>query len=259
MRLAGKGWTAWFVGLFEFIGENGVLFGQTLRFLAAGVLGGVETIRQMSLIGVNSLPIALVTTAFSAAVLSLQSSVQSVKFGLGSYVGGLVSLSVAREVGPVLTGVVVAARVGSAIAAELGTMKVTEQVDALRSLAVHPVEYLVVPRFLACVLMLPVLTMYADAIGVVAGYVVAVTVGVSPGGYLSSATSSSFIGPSDVGLGLVKTLVFGAIIALVGCQQGLRTRGGAAGVGRATTSAVVLSVMLVYISNYFLSDMMFGS
>lgn len=255
MRLVGKGWTASFVGLFEFIGENGILLGQALRSLAAGATGGLETIRQMSLIGVNSLPIALVTTAASAAVLALQSAAQAVPYGLGSLVGGLVSASVAREVAPVLTGVVVAARVGSAIAAELGTMKVTEQVDALRSLAVDPVEYLVVPRLLACVIMLPVLTTYADAVGVVAGYAVAVASGVSGGGYLTAATNPSFVSMYDVLMGLAKTAVFGMIIALVGCQQGLRTQGGAAGVGRATTNAVVLSIMLIYIANYFLSKM----
>src|SRR5690606_18581206 len=142
-------------------------------FLASGALEGRETVRQMSLIGVNSLPIALITTAFSAAVLSLQSAVQLVRVGQGVYGGGLVAASVAREVAPVLTGVVVAARAGAAIAAEVGTMKVTEQVDALRALAVHPVEYLVVPRFLALVLMLPVLTLYADVVGNIAGYLVA--------------------------------------------------------------------------------------
>ncbi len=256
MRLIGKGWTAWFVGLFEFMGETGILLGQTLRFLVTGTLGGMESVRQMSLIGVNSLPIAMITVASSAAVLALQSAFQSVKFGLGGLVGGLVSASVAREVGPVLTGVVVAARVGAAIAAELGTMKVTEQVDALRSLAVHPVAYLVVPRFVACVAMLPLLTMYADAVGVVAGYVVATHSGVSGGAYISAAADPAFIAPMDVVLGLLKTVVFGAIIALVGCQQGLRTRGGAAGVGKATTNSVVLSIMLIYIANYFLSQLM---
>lgn len=254
MRISGKGLTSALVGLFEFIGETGVLFGQTIRFVSTGALGGYETIRQMSLIGVNSLPIALVTTASSAAVLSLQSAAQAVPFGLGSLVGGLVSASVAREVGPVLTGVVVAARVGAAIAAELGTMKVTEQVEALRSLAVHPVEYLVVPRFVAAVLMLPVLTLYADAIGVVAGYLVAVSSGVPSGGYIDSATNPAFVSVRDVLMGMLKTVAFGAIIALVCCQQGLRTRGGAAGVGRATTSAVVLSIMLIYIVNYILSS-----
>lgn len=257
MQAAGKGWTASVVGLFEFIGENGILLGQTVRSIASGTLGGMETLRQMSLIGVNSLPIALITTAFSAAVLSLQSSAQSIKFGMGSLVGGLVSASVAREVAPVLTGVVVAARVGSAIAAELGTMKVTEQVDALRSLAVHPVHYLVVPRFVACVFMLPLLTLYADAAGVVAGYLVATAMGVPPGGYFQAATNPAFIRIEHVLLGLAKTLVFGAIIALVSCQQGLRTRGGAAGVGHATTNSVVLSIMLIYVVNYFLSELMF--
>ncbi|MDH7570162.1 MAG: ABC transporter permease [Armatimonadota bacterium] len=253
MRVSGRGWTASVAGLFEFIGENGILLTQTARFLGRGALGGLETVRQMSLIGVNSLPIALVTTAFSAAVLSLQTAAQSVPFGLGSLVGGLVSASLAREIAPVLTGVVVAARVGSAMAAELGTMKVTEQVEALRSLAVHPVEYLVVPRFVACVVMLPVLTMYADAVGVLAGYAVAIRVGVPAGGYLATATSPSFVTAWDVMMGLLKTVVFGGIIALVGCQQGLRARGGAQGVGRATTSAVVLSIMLIYMANYFLS------
>ncbi|NLC58221.1 MAG: ABC transporter permease [Armatimonadetes bacterium] len=257
MEAGRKGWTASLVGLFEFIGENGILFGQTARFLASGALEGRETVRQMSLIGVNSLPIALITTAFSAAVLSLQSAVQLVRFGQGVYVGGLVAASVAREVAPVLTGVVVAARAGAAIAAEVGTMKVTEQVDALRALAVHPVEYLVVPRFLALVLMLPVLTLYADVVGNIAGYLVAVGMGVPSGGYLQAAQSPAFVRYEHVLLGLAKTLVFGAIIALVACQQGLRARGGAAGVGRATTNAVVLSVMLIYISNYFLSELMF--
>jgi len=176
---------------------------------------------------------------------------------MGSLVGGLVSASVAREVAPVLTGVVVAARVGSAIAAELGTMKVTEQVDALRSLAVHPVDYLVVPRFMACVLMLPLLTLYADAAGVVAGYLVSAGMGVPSGGYFQAATSPVFIRMEHVLLGLAKTVVFGAIIALVSCQQGLRARGGAAGVGHATTNAVVLSIMLIYVVNYFLSELMF--
>jgi phospholipid/cholesterol/gamma-HCH transport system permease protein len=158
--------------------------------------------------------------------------------------------------GPVLTAVVVAARAGSAMAAEIGSMKVTEQVDALRALAVDPVQYLVVPRLVAAVVMLPAITILADVVGTAGGYIVAVINGVPGGSFMSSL--QSFVDPGDVTKGLLKTVFFGATIAIVGCYEGLQTTGGATGVGRSTTRAVVLSIVLIYISNFFLAYVLFG-
>jgi len=198
----------------------------------------------------------LITVAFSGAVLSLYMSQLVVKWGLGGYTGAVVGISLAREIGPVLTSVVVAARAGSAIAAELGSMKVTEQIDALRALAVSPVQYLVVPRLLAGIVMLPVLAVFADIIGTVAGYLVAVVNGVAGGGYISSLKAQ--VVPYDVVMGLVKTVFFAVVIVIVGAQQGLRTTGGATGVGKSTTNAVVISIVIIYILNFFLAYVMFG-
>ncbi len=215
-----------------------------------------EIINQMSLIGYNSMPIVLVTVAFSAMVLAYHTATQFVRFGASSYVGGMVAVSVAREIAPVLTAVVVVARVGSSIAAEIGSMQVTEQIDALRSLAVSPVKYLVTPRLVACLAMLPVLTVFAGLMGVAGGYLVAVfSAGVNPTVYKSSMLS--FLTVRDVWGGLIKAVVFGGLIAVTSCQKGLNTRGGAAGVGRTITSAVVASIIWIYIVNYFLSVLLF--
>jgi len=245
------------VGVLEAVGELSILLSQTLVTLFQGRISVVETLRQMSIIGVNSLPIALLTIGFSGMVLSLHTASQLHNLGGDRFVGGLVAISMAREAAPVLAAVVVAARVGSAIAAEIGSMKVTEQIDALRSLAVSPIYYLVVPRFLASVLMLPVVTVFANVAGVAGGYLVAVySAGISSAVFLNSAQEMLLW--RDLIMGIVKTFVFGAIIALVGCDRGLRTEGGAAGVGRSTTNAVVLAIVLIYVSNYFLAALMFG-
>ena len=241
---------------FEFIGNSGILFVQALGYLSRGFLGGRLTLMQMAGIGVDSMPVVLVTVAFSGAVLALYSADTLVRWGVGSVVGGGVALSVVRELSPVLTAVVVAARCGSAIAAELGSMKVTEQIDAIRALAISPVEHLVVPRLVAAVVALPLLTIFADVVGVLAGYVVAVINGVPAGGFVTSV--KTFVSPYDINMGLVKTIVFGAVIAVVGCQQGLQTTGGATGVGRSTTNAVVISIVSIYILNFFLAYVMFG-
>ncbi|MGC8863055.1 MAG: MlaE family ABC transporter permease [Armatimonadota bacterium] len=241
---------------FDFIGESSILLARTCGFILRGRIDLRDTVNQMAFIGVASLPIVLVTVAFSGAVLSLYTSQLGVRWGFGSYTGGVIGLSLARELGPVLTAVVVTARAGSAIAAELGTMKVTEQIDALRALAVSPVQYLVVPRLIAAIVMLPVLTLFSDIIGAVAGYAVAVVSGVAGGGYVGSLRSQVL--PSDVVLGLIKTLFFAIVIVIVGAQQGLRTTGGATGVGRSTTSAVVISIVIIYILNFFLAYVMFG-
>jgi phospholipid/cholesterol/gamma-HCH transport system permease protein len=241
---------------FEFIGNSGILFLQSLGFIFRASLSLRVTVTQIAVVGVDSLPLVLITVAFSGMVLALYSAQTLVRFGVGSFVGGGVALSVVREISPVLTAVVVAARSGSGIAAELGSMKVTEQVDALRALAISPVEYLVSPRLVAAVLSLPLLTMLADIIGILASYWVATVNGVAGGAFISSA--KFFVAPYDVNMGLVKTIVFGAVIAIVGCQQGLQTTGGANGVGRSTTNAVVISVVLIYVLNFFMAYVMFG-
>lgn len=238
-------------------GEISLLFFRTLGALVRGRILPVETLRQMSAIGVNSIPIALLTIAFSGMVMALHTANQLKQLGAERLIGGIVAVSMAREAAPVLTAIVVAARVGSAIAAEIGTMVVTEQVDALRSLGVSPIHYLVVPRFVAGVLMLPVLTMFANVGGVFGGYAVSVWgAGVNSQAFVDSV--HNLLQPKDVYLGLVKTFVFGAIVAIVGCNQGLRTTGGAAGVGRSTTAAVVISIVLVYVADYFLAEWLFG-
>jgi phospholipid/cholesterol/gamma-HCH transport system permease protein len=242
---------------FEGVGELSLLLSRAVAAIFMGRISTSETLRQMAVIGVNSLPIVIVTIAFSGMVLALHTAVQFHKLGGDQFIGGLVAVSMAREAAPVLASVVVAARVGSAIAAEIGSMKVTEQIDALRALAVSPVHYLVVPRLLAAVLMMPIVTVFANVAGIMGGYLVAT--------YFTQISSQVFINSiqaylswRDLLLGLTKTLVFGAIIALVGCDRGLRTSGGAAGVGRSTTSAVVLAIVLVYVSDYFLSAVMFS-
>jgi phospholipid/cholesterol/gamma-HCH transport system permease protein len=245
------------VGFFEAVGELSLLFSRAVGAILMGRISLVETLRQMSVIGVNSLPIVLITIGFSGAVLALHTAVQFHKLGGDQFIGGLVAVSMAREAAPVLASVVVAARVGSAIAAELGSMQVTEQIDALRALAVSPVQYLVVPRLLAAVMMMPVVTVFANVAGIMGGEVVTVSfTHISYQVFISSI--QTWLTWRDVIMGLAKTLVFGGIIAIVGCDRGLRTAGGAAGVGRSTTSAVVLAIVLVYVSDYFLSALMLG-
>ena len=245
-----------FTRFFGFIGEFSALLGRTLQFVFRGAIDLKDTLNQMAYIGVSSLPIVLITVAFSGAVLSLYMSQLVVKWGIGSYTGGVVGVSIVREIAPVLTAVVVAARSGSAIAAELGSMKVTEQIDALRALAVSPVRYLVVPRLLAAIVVLPALTAIADLVGTSGGYIVAIVNGVASGGFVS--TLKAQVMPYDVTMGMLKTVFFAVVIVIVGAQQGLQTKGGATGVGRSTTNAVVISIVIIYILNFLLAYVMFG-
>ncbi|NUL82994.1 MAG: ABC transporter permease [Armatimonadetes bacterium] len=239
-----------------FVGEVASLFLSTVRSVLTGKIEFKETIRQMAFIGVASIPIVAITAAFSGAVLALYSATLLVKYGVGSLAGGAVGLSVAREIAPVLTSIMVSARCGSAIAAHIASMKVTEQIDALRALAVSPISYLVVPRTLAALIMVPALCTVANFSGIFGGAIVAGAIGVSYYSYFESlrATMETF----DITGGLIKAAVFALIVALVGCQQGLGASGGAAGVGRATTRAVVISLSLIYIVNYFLADALFN-
>ena len=241
---------------FAFIGEITAIAIDTMKHILQRDFSSKDTISLMASIGVNSMPIVVITTAFSGAVLALYTSGMMVQWGVGSLVGGGVTLSVARELGPVLTAVVVAARAGSAIAAEIGTMKVTEQIDALKSLGTSPIQYLVVPRFLALVIMLPVLAMLGMVIGSYGGYIVATLNGVTGSSFASS--TRVWLGTHDITMGLLKTVFFGAFISLVGCQQGLSASGGAAGVGKNTMNSVVISMIMIYITNYFMAEIMFG-
>lgn len=243
-----------FVIVLVYLGEILMLLWQAVKALRNGV-NGRDLIDQMTLLGVNSVAIALLTASTSGAVLALYFAPFLKQYGAEGFTGAVVALAISRELGPVLTGVVVAARAGSAIAAELGTMKVTEQIDALRALAVSPVQYLVVPRLLAAIIMVPLVCGLADAGGIFGGYWISGTQGVLGVTYLESI--KQFLAPADFLKGIVKTLVFGVIIALVGCHQGLATRGGATEVGRATTNAVVLSIVLIYIANFVLTYFMF--
>jgi phospholipid/cholesterol/gamma-HCH transport system permease protein len=241
---------------FVFFGEAATILVGVLKRIFTGDVSIKDTVNQMALIGVNSIPIVLITTAFSGAVLALYTAQLFVQYGAGNLVGGGISLTIARELAPVLTAVVIAARAGSAIAAEIGTMKVTEEIDAIRSMGTSPIQYLVVPRFLALVIMLPILTMLGMVVGSFGGYIVALANGVTTTSYTDSART--WISLYDVNMGLLKTVFFGAFIAVVGCEQGLAAEGGAAGVGKHTMNAVVISMVLIYISNYFLADIMFG-
>lgn len=212
---------------------------------------------QMLAMGVNSLPLVLVTSVFTGGVSAVQAAYQFSDYVPMRYLGTAVGKAVVIELGPVLTALVVAGRVGASIAAELGTMKVTEQIDALETLALDPVRYLVVPRFVAGFSMLPVLVIFSDFIAILGGLAVSVFfLGISSYTFLNGL--KMFFHLSDVFGGLVKALVFGGIIAVIGCYQGFRTEGGAEGVGKSTTRAVVLSSVLILISDYIIASLLFG-
>lgn len=238
------------IGILENIGEVLILFGQTvyhLRHINSRLL-----LRQMAHLGADSLPIVLLTMLFTGMVMTVQTAHEFVKYGAQSSVGGLVAVAMGRELSPVLAGVVFAGRVGAAITAEIGSMKVTEQIDALRVMAISPVAYLVVPRLLACMAMLPILVIFADGIGIIGSYLIATSYAdITPFTFFNSI--KVFAVPHDIIGGMIKAMVFGSIIAVIGCHKGLNTAQGAEGVGQATTGSVVLSIILIFISNYFLS------
>jgi phospholipid/cholesterol/gamma-HCH transport system permease protein len=244
------------IAALDFAGDQVLLFVRSTGHLLRGHIGVRRTVQQMAIAGTDSLPIVMVTLFLVGMAWGWHTAEYMVRFGATSYFGGATAVAIARELGPALCGVVVAARVGSAFAAELGTMSVTEQVDALRALAVNPVYYLVVPRFIACVVMLPILTIVAVASGLVGAFALAVYHGISPGEYIASV--QQWLTPRNLFGGVAKAFAFGAIISLVGCRQGLRTTGGAAGVGRATISAVVLSIVLIYAANLVLTVVLFS-
>jgi len=214
-------------------------------------------LRQMLDIGYFSLPVVGLTAIFSGMVLALQSHTGFARFSAEGAVATVVILSMTRELGPVLAGLMVAGRVGAAMAAEIGTMRVTEQIDALVTLSTNPFKYLVAPRLIAGLLMLPCLVLVADIIGVFGGYLIGtVKLGFNPSVYVSR--SWEYLEQLDVISGLVKASVFGFLITLMGCYHGYHSKGGAQGVGRATTSAVVSASILILIFNYIITELFFA-
>lgn len=209
-------------------------------------------VAQMSHLGVDSLTIVSLTLLFTGVVFTLQTAHELIRFGAQSTVGGLIAIAIGRELGPVLVGVVCAGRVGAAITAEISTMKVTEQIDALRVMAVSPVDYLIVPRMLACMAVVPLLTVFGDLIGVLGGYIVAVYYsGISS--YLFINSIDLFAEVKDLTGGMIKAVFFGNVIAVLGCYYGLNCPEGAEGVGKATTKTVVSSIIVIFILNAVLT------
>lgn len=240
----------------EEAGRVMILFVQTLALIFRPPFQGREILKQMEEVGVRSFPVVIITAAFTGMVLALQTFTGFKRFHAESMVGTVVALSVIRELGPVLTGLMVSGRVGSAMAAELGTMRVTEQIDALYTLATNPIKYLIVPRFLAATIMLPILVIFADVIGILGGYLVSVQIlGANPTLYIRRTWD--YLEFSDLYSGLLKAMIFGMIVAIISCYYGFSTEGGAEGVGRATTKAVVMSSMTILISNYFITALLF--
>ena len=255
--LSGLNWVG--ARTMSYLDEAGIgllLFLRVLRGIFKRPFPFRLTTQQMEEVGVRSLPVVIITAIFTGAVLALQTYSGFKRFGAEGLVGTVVALSMTRELGPVLASIMVAGRVGSSMAAELGTMRVTVQIDALVTMATDPVHYLVVPRFLAGLIMVPFLVVFADLLGILGGYFVAVKVlGTSSTTYINRTLQ--YLEFSDVSVGILKAAVFGMIIALVGCQMGFYTEGGAEGVGRATTRAVVGASILILISNYFLTALLF--
>ena len=245
-------WKKWVAEWLEGLGKLTFLTKDTLGSLLTFKVAGRDLLYQIYFAGVKSQSVVLITGAFTGMVLAAQTYLQFHKVKMDTATLAVVSVSMCSELGPVLTGLMVAGRVGAAIAAELGTMRVTEQIDALRTLATHPVDYLVVPRLLALHAALPLLTAESIAVGIGAGYVVGVYLyGIDPTYIWYNMLK--YTGDVDVVAGLIKAFIFGGIIAIISCYKGMSCGEGAEGVGRATTEAVVYSSITILISNFFLT------
>jgi phospholipid/cholesterol/gamma-HCH transport system permease protein len=242
-------WTQRFLGAI-------LLGGQVMLHLLQGKIHKRNTLEQMAVVGPESIQIALITSGFVGAVFTIQVAREFINFGATTAVGGVLALALTRELGPVLTAVVLAGRVGSAFAAEIGAMQVTEQIDALYMLKTDPINYLVIPRVLACCFMLPILTILSIIVGMAGGVVVATTMYSIPQSvFLDSARN--LVGVWDLCTAVIKAVVFGALIAIICCSWGLSTTGGAKGVGQSTTTSIVTALLAIFISNFFLSWLMF--
>ncbi len=239
------------VGRIALFARDGLVQGLSPRYYFSQIL------RQFWRIGYTSLPVVALTAFFTGGALALQIYLGSSRFNAESLVASIVALGITRELGPVLAGLMVSGRVGASIAAELGTMRVTEQIDALVTLSTNPFKYLVGPRILAAVVSLPILVAIGDTIGILGGYIVGTrSLGFNSYAYIKN--TADFLTFNDVFSGLVKAAVFGFIIALMGCYHGFHSKGGAQGVGRATTNAVVSSAILILAANFLLTSLLFG-
>jgi phospholipid/cholesterol/gamma-HCH transport system permease protein len=232
------------------------LGGQVMVHLLRGKIHWRNTREQMAAVGPDSLFIALLTAIFVGAVFTIQVAREFITFGASNLVGGVLAVALTRELSPVLTAVILAGRVGSAFAAEIGTMRVTEQIDAMLMLRTDPIDYLVIPRVIACCLMLPILTLLSLVTGMLGGLVIATNVyGLADTVFLDSARN--LLNTWDISSALMKAFCFGMLIAVIGCSWGLTTTGGAKGVGQSTTTAVVTALLIIFVSNFFLSWLMF--
>jgi phospholipid/cholesterol/gamma-HCH transport system permease protein len=247
-----------FLGLLAQIGRLFMFTASAVFACFSPPVYGQHILRQTMRIGYFSLPVVGLTAFFTGGVLALQIYIGGNRYGAEAIVPQIVVLGITRELGPVIAGLMVAGRVAAAIAAEIGTMRVTEQIDALTTLATNPIKYLVVPRLIAAVISMPILVGIADAIGVFGGYVVSTqSLGFSGGIYLKNTVD--FVTHGDVTSGLIKAAFFGFIIALMGCYNGFHSKGGAQGVGAATTNAVVSSSILILAANYILTSILFAA
>jgi phospholipid/cholesterol/gamma-HCH transport system permease protein len=246
------------IRFFETAGEILILLAQTLGWCGKAFQSRKRIFKQMAFMGVGTLPIALLMAFFVGMVLALQTGAQLARFNIQNIIGAIVGLSLAKELAPVLTGYLVAGRVGAAITAEIGTMTVSEEIDALRVMGVDPVYYLSMPRFIAAVFMVPIIVIYVDLVGMFGGAIISATyVGVDIQTYFDNLFASLTFG--EILRGLVKAMFFGGIVGLIGCYKGFKTTGGAEGVGRFTTQSVVLSFILIIVFDYFVSRVLLMS
>ena len=238
--------------------------GDYVRFMSAilywmmrgpGRFARQQLFMQMFEVGTLSIPVVMITGAFIGAVMAIETGPQFIQIGLGSRLGTIINLTVIKQIGPVLTSVMLAGRVGGALTAELGTMKVTEQIDAMRAMAANPIRCLAVPRFAACILMMPALTVFSDALGILGGWLLSVHIlGVDSGDYWKYTRDS--LENYTIITGFLKTMFFGGAIASIGCYKGFNAGSGAQGVGRACTEAFVTSFVAILVTNFFLAMLM---
>ena len=245
------------LNFFQMVGKLAVFFGHSLINALFPPYHARQILRHFIDIGYYSLPVVGMTTLFTGMVLALQSYTGFTRFNAESAIAGVVVLSITRELAPVLAGLMVAGRVGASIAAELGTMRVTEQIDAMKTLSVNPYQYLIAPRVIAGVVMLPILVLIGDVIGIFGGYIVAIySLDFSPGSYLRQTWET--LEYMDVMSGLIKAGAFGFIVTIMGCYHGYYSGRGAQGVGAATTNAVVSASILILITNYLMTQIFFS-
>jgi len=242
---------------YQVLGEMVILQGKVIYFLREAPRNIPSILAQMAIIGWETLPVASVMAFFVGMVLALQTGVELQKYGGQNIIGAIVGHSMVRELGPVMTSFLVAGRCGSAMAAELGVMTVYEEIDALKTLDIDPVRYLAMPRFIACIICVPALVVYSDLIGIAGGALISnlhPQIFVSYATYYDSLTDA--LKMKEIGTGLTKAVVFGALIALVSCYVGFSTSGGARGIGQSTTRSVVMSFMLILVADYVLTRLL---